>query len=79
MEENTVLKQAKANLEQFLQENPDMIKYQREIDLALMGIDDAALRVSVLMSKISNNMSEIRGLSVELANQLSKGLPKELK
>jgi len=79
MEENTVLKQAKADLEQFLQENPNMLEYQREIELALMGISDSALRVSILMKKISNNMSEIKGLSGELANQLSKGLPKELK
>ena len=74
MEENTVLKQAKADLEQFLQENPDMRRYQREIDLALMGIDDPALKVSVLMKKISDNMSEIKDLSGELANQLSKGV-----
>ena len=64
--ESLEVQKAKKDLQDFLKANPNMVKYQKELEVSLSGINDPVLRLQAILGKISSNMSKIGRLSKEI-------------
>lgn len=60
------LEQLVKERDQLIKSDPRAAKFQQEIDLALMSIDDPALRIMVLMKKISQGQERISDLCQQI-------------
>lgn len=66
----------KEKLDKFLEENPEMMFFQRLIEKRLEGITDPIERYQILFGMIQGNLSIIKDQNEEVINLLKLNLSK---